>query len=330
MYNVLLDEANGHILKLSEGAIKYVGPLSIPVAQEIVVDTNVVEAEGLLEDTVDEDEEKESIDLTSSRGWTVGEAYMNFRLSGSAEGFTSLNSRLMMNNGRYVSSLDYFLFFLPVDHVYSIIHNTSLHARSLGYWEDITFHEYLIKAHWRQDQSFFLMNVDFSQYMSFNRFSDIMKMHVFEIPSKQAQELDPLYQIRSTIQAFNDHMPKCIIPGKYLVIDDSMNQWLGASTPNLKKVPRKPHPIGQEFKTLADNHCYCILRVDTVSDPCPKEFDKDPGIKKLRATVKRLVKPWFDSGRTVITDPWFSSPDMISMLMNHGHYSIMQVTKRRY
>ncbi|KAL4214148.1 hypothetical protein AB4K20DRAFT_1879007 [Rhizopus microsporus] len=26
MYDVLLDEANGHILKLSEGVIKYVGP----------------------------------------------------------------------------------------------------------------------------------------------------------------------------------------------------------------------------------------------------------------------------------------------------------------
>ncbi|CEG77605.1 hypothetical protein RMATCC62417_12321 [Rhizopus microsporus] len=68
MYNVLLDEANGHILKLSEGAIKYAGPLSTPVAQENVVDTNVVEAEGLLEDAVDEDEEEESIDLTSSCG----------------------------------------------------------------------------------------------------------------------------------------------------------------------------------------------------------------------------------------------------------------------
>ncbi|ORE03069.1 hypothetical protein BCV72DRAFT_338248 [Rhizopus microsporus var. microsporus] len=53
-------------------------------------------------------------------------------------------------------------------------------------------------------------------------------------------------------------------------------------------------------------------------------------MKKLTATVKRLVKPWFGSGRTVIADSWFDSPDMISMLMNHGLYSIMQVTKRHY
>ncbi|RCH81741.1 hypothetical protein CU097_005367, partial [Rhizopus azygosporus] len=144
-------------------------------------------------------------------------------------------------------------------------------------------------------------------------FNDIMKMHVFETPSRQAQELDPLYQIRSIVQAINDHIAKCIIPGKYLVIDEFMNQWLGTDMPNLKKVLRKPHPIGQEFKTLADNHCYCILRM-----------------KKLTITVKRLVKPWFGFGRTVIADSWFGSPDMVSMLMNHGLYSIMQVTKHRY
>ncbi|EPB90330.1 hypothetical protein HMPREF1544_02856 [Mucor circinelloides 1006PhL] len=102
--------------------------------------------------------------------------------------------------------------------------------------------------------------------------------------------------------------------------------------PNLKKVPRKPHPIGQEFKTLADRHSYCILQMDTVSDAVSKEYDNKPGVKKLMATIKRwLVKPWFGSGRTVIADSWFgSSPDMTAMLSDLGLYSIMQVTKRRY
>ncbi|KAK4516813.1 uncharacterized protein ATC70_011792 [Mucor velutinosus] len=101
--------------------------------------------------------------------------------------------------------------------------------------------------------------------------------------------------------------------------------------PNLKKVPQKPHPIGQEFKTLADHHSYCILQTDTVSDPMPKEFDNDPGMKKLTITSKRLVKPWFESGRTVIiADSWFGSPDIISMLTNLGLYGIMQVARRRY
>ncbi|CEJ02320.1 hypothetical protein RMCBS344292_16328 [Rhizopus microsporus] len=295
MYDVLLDKASGHILKLSEGAIKYVGPLSTSVAQKIVIDANVVEAEDLLEDAVDEDEEEESINLTSSRGWTAGEVYIDSRLSGSGEEFTSLNSRLIMNNGRYACLLDYFLFFFPVDHFYSIIHNTSLHARSLGHWEDINFHEYLMRIA--------LLTVltvarhGDRKYMSFIRFNDTMKMHVFEIPSKQAQELDPLYQIRSTIQAFNDHMAKCIISEKYHVIDESMNQWLGTDMSNLKKVPR--------------NHIQ--------SD------------KSLRRSLTITATAYCVSiHRTVIADSWFGSPDMVSMLMNHGLYSIMQVTKRRY
>lgn len=175
-----------------------------------------------------------------------------------------------------------------------------------------------------------MMSVDFSQYMSNNRFNNIMKWHTFEFPSKRQQLVDPLYQIRSTLTAFNEHMVKCIIPAKHLVIDESMNQWLGIGLPNLKKVPRKPHPIGQEFKTLADHHTYCILQIDTVSDPCAKEFDDEKEMGKLMATVKRLVKPWFGTGRTVIADSWFGSPKMVNMLVELGLYSIMQVTKRRY
>jgi hypothetical protein len=50
----------------------------------------------------------------------------------------------------------------------------------------------------------------------------------------------------------------------------------------------------------------------------------------LLATLKRLLKPWFPSGRTEIADSLFGSPDAIMMLQKLGLYSIMQVTKRRY
>jgi hypothetical protein len=53
-------------------------------------------------------------------------------------------------------------------------------------------------------------------------------------------------------------------------------------------------------------------------------------MRNLLATVKRLVKPWFNSGRTIIADSWFGSPEMVSMLNELGLYSIMQITKRKY
>ncbi|CEP16615.1 hypothetical protein [Parasitella parasitica] len=67
-------------------------------------------------------------------------------------------------------------------------------------------------------------------------------------------------------------------PGKYLVFDESMNQCLGIGMANL-------------------------------NDPRPEEYDSDESMRKLTATMKRLVKPWFSTGRTD---------------------SIMQVAKRRY
>ena len=39
-------------------------------------------------------------------------------------------------------------------------------------------------------------------------------------------------------------MAASLEPGRYLVVDESMNQWLGVGMLNLKKIPRKPHPIG--------------------------------------------------------------------------------------
>jgi hypothetical protein len=351
MYDVSLDEVPGIIIKVSRGSLKYVGPITSSSATEepenVAVDSG--ETEDLLEDAIqgDEQEEEEEVDLTPSDGWVTGEVYIDARRGGAASGYGLEKAYLKTNNSStLMSPLDYFLFFLPLDHFRQIIENTNAYARSLGYWADITFNEYLMwialltvmtvvkhsdkKAYWKQGSSNFYMNIDFNKYMSFKRFTDIIKMQVLEVPSKEKQVRDPLYQIRSTIDAFNDHMEQRIEPGKYLVIDESMNQWLGTGMPNLKKVPRKPHPIGQEFKTLADHYSFCILRMDTVSDPCAKEYDNDPGMKKLTATVKRLVKPWFKTGRTVIADSWFGSPDMASMLTKQGLYSIMQVTKRRY
>jgi len=347
-YHVILDEAPGITLSLSCGCLKYIRRLESSTSSSASTQSipDMATTENMLEDAIEGDnEEEEEIDLTSG-GWTEGQVFVNSRLRQSGSDFCS-KSTLSMNYASVSSPLDYFLFFLPLDHFHLIIGNTNVHARNtLDSWTNITFAEYLMwialltvmtvvkhddrKAYWKQGSSRFTMTIDFSKYMPFKRFNDIMRMHVFEVPGKENQLIDPLYQIRSTISAFNCHMPMCISPGKYLVIDESMNQWLGIGMPNIKKVPRKPHPIGQEFKTLADCHTSCILRMDTVSDPVSKEFGDEPGMKKLTATVKRLVQPWFGSRRTVIADSWFGSPDMVIMLFNLGLFSIMQVCKRHY
>jgi hypothetical protein len=113
---------------------------------------------------------------------------------------------------------------------------------------------------------------------------------------------DKLYQIRAFLDAYNKILKEAIIPGKYLCVDESMNQWLGHGMPNLMKIPRKPHPIGQEWWTVADVQTCYIIRLDITGDSMAKKFDGT--YPKTIATVFRLVEPWFSSGRTVIADSW--------------------------
>ncbi|KAG2192937.1 hypothetical protein INT47_001301 [Mucor saturninus] len=164
--------------------------------------------------------------------------------------------------------------------------------------------------------------------MEYDRFISVLQYHVFEVPCGNRLASDPLYQIRMYLQKFNEVLARALEPGRYLCVDESMNQWLGEGMPNLKKVPRKPHPIGQEYKTLADHDTFCIIQLDTVSNSVKKKYDDTDC--NLIATLKRLTEPCFFSGRTVIGDSWFGSPEMTYVLLDHGLFSIMQVVKRKY
>ncbi|CAO3596944.1 unnamed protein product [Absidia cylindrospora] len=119
-------------------------------------------------------------------------------------------------------------------------------------------------------------------------------------------------------------------PGRYMCVDESMNQWRGQGMPNLKKLPRKPHPIGQEYKTIADNITAVIMRLDFSGDPLLRGPQPCGADRSIVATVKRLTEPWKRSGRTIVADSWFGSPEMARKLMGKRLHSIMQVAKRAY
>ena len=86
--------------------------------------------------------------------------------------------------------------------------------------------------------------------MSLERFDQLLRMHVFTVRDGRQHAEDKLYQIRGFLHAFNDNLDAALDPGRYLCVDESMNQWLGQGMPILKKIPRKPLPIGMEFKTV--------------------------------------------------------------------------------
>ena len=354
IYGVILDEVPDVTMELSGGCLKYVGPVAEDDEFEDASDNHSEYVEDasdvdLLENA--EDSSDDELDLTrdvpeehDDEGWTWQDTLVDSRLLN--DSFRSMKARFLMPNHQHAPPLEYFLFFLPQDFFTRILENTNAHARaSVDGWRDITFEEYLMwiallsvmvvvghvdkKAYWKAGTSYFLLSIDFSDYMSVRRFDEITRMQCFEMPSLARQREDPLYQIRDLLAALNEHLVGCLEPCKYLVVDESMNQWLGIGMPNVKKVPRKPHPIGQEFKSIADYHTNCILQLDTQCDDFPKEFDDLYGARSNLGTVKRLVKPWFFSGRTVTADSWFGSLNVVDMLMSVGLFAIMMVVKRR-
>jgi hypothetical protein len=223
--------------------------------------------------------------------------------------------------------------------------NTISHARSINRnWADLVFLEYVTwlvllmtmtlcryankKAYWRMGSSSFMLIIDFNEYMVYDRFNSTTQFHVFEAPDGKRKETDPLYQSRCYLDAFNKALVRLMEPGRYLCVDKSINQWLDCDFPNLKKIPRKPYPIGQEFKALMGKITSYILQLDTVSDSVKKKYDDMD--RNLISTLKRLTKSWFSSCRPIIADSWFDSPEMISTLAKHGLFAIMQITKKRY
>ena len=75
-----------------------------------------------------------------------------------------------------------------------------------------------------------------------------------------------------------------------------MLTWSGASQAHLSYIPRKPHPLGIQLKTICDGVSGVFLGFDPVEgaeQDAKKEFFSDFG--STTATTLRLAKRWFGS-----------------------------------
>ncbi|KAJ8651753.1 hypothetical protein O0I10_012680 [Lichtheimia ornata] len=260
------------------------------------------------------------------------------------------DSQITLTNAAYSSPIQMFMHFLPMDHIArhvipAIIAKAAI--LSLGYWKDLTLEEYMLwiglwtsmllipmsdrGKYWSTAPSFlFTTPVNFSRWMTRRRFEMILKAHTLEHPTVINASSDPLVDIRGYLNAYNDNLAASMIPGKTLTIDESMNQWLGkvSRMPNVKKILGKPHPVGQEFKNIADATTNIMLRLDiSEKNQDGKEFSN---LGAVGGCIVRLTKPWFASGRTIVADSWFGSPAVAAALRKKGLYSIMALKKRKY
>jgi Transposase IS4 len=93
--------------------------------------------------------------------------------------------------------------------------------------------------------------VRFSCWMSYNRFNKILSALQYTDKDPPVYP-DRFHQVRQMIQAWNDNMAANFRPGWISCLDESMSPWTSKWTcPGWMFVPRKPHPMGNEY------HSFC-------------------------------------------------------------------------
>eukprot|EP00951_Prasinocladus_malaysianus_P045561 scaffold608898_cov17-Prasinocladus_malaysianus.AAC.1 len=147
-------------------------------------------------------------------------------------------------------------------------------------------------------------------------------------PVRPGQPAVPFSHIRYFEEQGNASMERVLILGSLLVVDESMAQWKGRGMPGLMKVPRKPTPVGRETHTTADAETGVINRSKLYEGRermGEKEYVDQWG--KNPSLAMRGVKPWFNSGRTVVADSGFSSVKLAKGLAHHGMYLVGNVKR---
>jgi hypothetical protein len=172
-----------------------------------------------------------------------------------------------------------------------------------------------------------------NEFMSKKRFDDIVQSlrftHVEPPPYR-----DKFHQIRQMIAMWNTHMMDVFVASWVSCLDESMSVWTRKWTcPGFMFVPRKPHPMGNEYHSICcglSGIMYAIELVEGKDHPKerPKADYDDKG--KTAGLLLRLCKSLFGTGKVVILDSGFCVLQAIIELKKLGVYASALIKKRRY
>ena len=163
-------------------------------------------------------------------------------------------------------------------------------------------------------------DMDLNAISPLTHFEDILRYMSYSASK------DPHTQIMDFLSAVNSHLITTLIPGKYITLDESMIKAFHRDLKGKMKIKRKPRPIGNEIKDLADASSNIVIQMELYEGK--EDMAEKEHVKKLGATCAtslRLTKPYHGSGRTVIGDSWFGSVKTACHLRKEGLHSILIV-----
>ena len=186
-----------------------------------------------------------------------------------------------------------------------------------------------------------------NKYMSLRRFKAITAaMRYTNIAPPPFQ--DRFHDVREMIEAFNDHYAKSYIPSWLNCLDESMNSWLCKHCPGFMSVPRKPHPLGNEYHSIADGDDgkAIMWRIklqegkDRPKDASgkwafPSKFEgrnsnSNRLFTKTSSLMCEMTEPIHGTGKIVSMDSGFCVTVGILHLHDFGVYGQSLIKKRKY
>jgi hypothetical protein len=195
----------------------------------------------------------------------------------------------------------------------------------------------MMSLHIHQHRSVFWSEALPTRWQPAVRFRDVMErdrydsiISAFTLPALGTQG-GRLNRVLTMVQQWNSHMVKAYHPSTLLCLDEIMSAWTNMSTaPSIQFLPRKPKPLGSEYKAIADSQTGVLFNLELVQGKeTTQHYDSEYG--KTCALLCRMVENagLTHKGHRIVLDSGFCVTRGLALLYERGVYACMFVKKKR-
>ncbi|KAL8614015.1 hypothetical protein ACOMHN_023250 [Nucella lapillus] len=241
--------------------------------------------------------------------------------------------------------VDYFLQLFPLAMFQLLVEQTNLYAQQQGAQNFISVTEDKIKAYLGM---LFIMGLvvlpsytdywcklaefrqdSIAKVMSVNRYQQITRyFHVNDSttnPPRGHPDHDKLHKVRPIVENAKQQFSKHYKPHQNIAVDEAMVKFTGRCS-FLQYVPAKPCKWGIKVWALADCESFYLVDFDIYTG---KECVAAPTVPLGTRVVRKLVSPYFKKYHHVYLDNYFTSVDLMEVLLRKKTYACGTVRLNR-
>ncbi|XP_026673061.1 piggyBac transposable element-derived protein 4 [Ceratina calcarata] len=181
-----------------------------------------------------------------------------------------------------------------------------------------------VKEYWSTDDM--LKTNIFQRTMARDRYMILLQMLHFN--DNNIQSDDPLIKIRPIIDTLKNSFSQSFYPYKHLCIDESLMLFKGRCY--FKQfIPSKRSRFGIKSFILCDCTTNYVLDYIVYTGKNTDIVHNSTTIGKSADIVMTLLRPYLEKGHTLITDNWYTSPHLYTVLHKHKTNAFGTVRKNR-